>query len=81
VDIYAKSATTTLGALIREGLYGLVPELSIERKKSSLQSRVKELREEFFAKAGPASSGDINEARLLAVRCFCDPWARPMLVM
>jgi hypothetical protein len=49
VDIYARSTTTTLVALIRDGLYDLIPELNIESKKTFLWSRVKELREELFA--------------------------------
>jgi hypothetical protein len=76
LDIYTKSKTTTLGALIKCGLYDFVPELNSEDKKIFLQSRVRELQGELFAKAKRASSEDINQASLLAARCFDGPWAR-----
>jgi hypothetical protein len=76
-----RSVTTSLEALVENGLYRIFPPFADSDRKYQLYNRVVELRSTFSEPPVPTAVEDIERARLLAVSCFSDKWKLPIMVM
>ncbi|KAF4884983.1 hypothetical protein CGCFRS4_v012283 [Colletotrichum fructicola] len=73
------STSTRLQDIICHGLFKLCPEMQEPNEKPELAKRVCKLRTDCFAVTTSATRLEVRTALSLAIGCFGDEWALPMM--